>query len=353
MKIKHLEIEVPKIADHATYQTIKNIFKDVSSIGCLVIGGEQPLFDETIIDTIVDEIIAKHIEIEYFISISTPEISLSNRSIMLLQKLYDHCESKERCSVIIKCDNIDHRFFDFDMMIRKKFEFVNNRFKEYESVFDRNNVYCLNGVEIDGDTIKSDIFVSGDGFLYSGHNIYNKAHHSNIGNINEIPMEELLKKYKKMPSELHEIEIVTETDISFSSYWERLSEDKRGDWFGYVFTKMFDRNFPGYGLFQVVKDNPELSKLDGFEEIVSILNLESNIPPPWLSKNELKREEQVKMEFFGYAQILRDEMYRRSPILEIVDIYYKDLPYKASLRLKHFIDKFVSSSYNKKEEINA
>lgn len=354
MKISHLEIEVPKVIESIKYyDLIQKIFDNISNIGCFVICGEEPLFDEVVISVIVDEIISKNIEIEYFITHTTPEISLSNRTMMLLQKLYDRCGSKDRCSVIIKNDNINKHFFDFDMAIRKKFEFVNNRFKEYESIFDKNTVYCLNGVEIDGDVVKSDISISKGGFLYFGHNLFNSSNNFSVGDINKVPLKDLLEIHKKIPSDLHEIETGIETDISFSSYWENLSEDKRGDWFGYVFTKMFDRNFPGYGLFQVVKDNPDLSRLNGFEEVVSILDLESNIPPPWFGKDDLKREEQVKMEFFGYVQILRDMMYRRSPILEMIDIYYQDLPHKASLRLKHFVSKFIDSSNGKKEEINA
>ena len=351
MDINQLDLEVPKVITDEYATILSNAFDNIKRINCLILNGEQPLFDECSIAVIIRQIMANDIKIGYFVTFSTPEIVISNRSIMHLQMLYDHCDNKDRCSCIIKIEEQDPNYFEFDMKIREKFEFVSNRMMEYEQLFDRNSVFCTNGIDICINDIVNPISISEDGQVFAGRNIPKNCDHLSIGNLHDNILRHIADEHIKDHFELQEIEIPIEGDISFSQYWESLSEDKRGDWFGYVFSKMFDRNFPGYGLYQVVKDNPGLSKFKGFEEIVTILGLESNVPPPWIVGNEIKWEENVKSEFLGYAQILRDMVYNRSPMLEMIDIYYQDLPYKAQIRLKNLIERFIESA--KTENQNA
>ena len=67
IKITQIDIEIPKVVDFEQYSHIvHDTLKDIDHIGCLIINGEEPLFDEFGIMIITNELISNKIDLEYY-----------------------------------------------------------------------------------------------------------------------------------------------------------------------------------------------------------------------------------------------------------------------------------------------
>lgn len=351
-----------------TKQILNNLFKDIDLVETLVIDGIEPLLMEKTIKMLFDAIVDNYVRIGNFVTFSTADVIMSNKSIDILDDLYYRCSKRQNCCLKVVPDNssaVD--YFKFDQDERIKHEFINQNLIDLEELISEHEGFYRNGFDIIWDVsepviadlkknderVKNVVHVSANGNVNSGEFLtFECADDQNInfGSVKSKSLKEILKENFNTFDSIVEMETGVSGEISFSQYWESLPEDKRGDWFGYIYGCYFNRDFNGYGLMKVVEDNPELSKLKDLSDIVTIIGLKTDIKPPWFTKNDEKWKNQVIIEFNGYMRLLKEMIFSKSPVLEMIDIYYHDFPYRAPKRLRSFIEKFIEKEEVKNAE---
>lgn len=127
----------------------------------------------------------------------------------------------------------------------------------------------------------------------------------------------------------------------FSQYWNSLPEENRGEYFGYVLSKLYGRDLEGYGIFRTVIDHPCFKGYGPFEDFERLLLLRSELPPPWATSDDLKWECEVASELRGYLHLICQAAFRCCPVMELVCMYYRDMPCSAGRRLSGFMNRMA------------
>lgn len=204
-----------------------------------------------------------------------------------------------------------------------------------------------------GDVVFGLIYVSFDGRLFSSCNLsYNLMDKKvkPLGDLEESDLSFILKQRSKPRGDVNTIEIPTSFRLSFSNYWNGLSEEQRGQWFGYAFNSLYGISMPGYGIFRICENFEEARRVRSLESFVALVDLRCTSAPSFASPEEVDfYRTGVMIELVGYINLNLHYLFATSPTMQLIDLYYHDIPYAADYRLKPILERM----FCKEEAANA
>lgn len=194
-----------------------------------------------------------------------------------------------------------------------------------------------------GDIIFGLVYVSFDGRLFTScdlsYDLMDKKIEP-IGDLDKLDFSFILKGHSKPRSDVQTIELPTSLRLNFSNYWNGLSEEQRGQWFGYAFDKLYGVSMPGYGIFRVCEIFEEAKKIKIFESFQALIDLRCVSAPSFASLEEIKfYQTGVLIELVGYINLNLHYLFASSPVMQLIDLYYHDIPYAADNRLKPILER--------------
>lgn len=366
MNISRLYIELTRECDLACYyclrgeaqnlcfdiSTLGNMFDGISNVDELIFSGGEPVKGRNIID-VISSLIPNNVRILSFKTV-TSFASSNEENLQFIRSMENivnrHAVCPDLCRIIISRKNgfelpkyQSALISDSDPRNFVVSEFGHPLIATCNSKVGKNPSY-LNGFEYDrySDKILSDVYVSSNGNVTTSCDLsYDQIDKLYVGNLKSESLKSILSRYSLEKEEIKVLEIGISGPVSFEQYWDSLSEDKRGDWFGYALSKMLDRNLPGYGMFKLLEAFPSLATNPLFEDFNRILQLKSEVIPPWCDEKEAKHTCNVLLTFFGYMRMMSEHVFASNPVLRLIDLYYSDMPYSATERLKPFLEKLI------------
>lgn len=354
-------------------EIMDKIFAYASEVDELMITGGEPLMAVDALSNLHEVISKKKVKIGHFRIVTSLNGFDAEKSFAILDKFHaissepmlDHVEAPSDSDS--KKMNDKRRELISDIAEKHPYAFIRNDVhgfptSTFQSCFIDSGKYAgkqesfnpkyLNGFDIEGETVWSDVYVSSNGNVVTSCDLsYDLIDNDliNFGNVTKQSIESIILSNHKSKSELRELEVPSAGEISFSQYWESLSEEKRGDYFGHVFHEMFDRNLRGFGIFDTLKRHPKLSRLKLFENFIAVLNYEDETEPPWFTDKDRKFKQNVKLEFCGFLSMICADLFSKNPLFELIDLYYHDCPYCAGTRLNNMLSNIENALVPDKE----
>lgn len=196
-----------------------------------------------------------------------------------------------------------------------------------------------------GDIVLGLVYVSSDGRLFSSCNLSYDLMDKKIkplGDLEESDLSFILKQRSKPRGDVNAIEIPTSFRLSFSNYWNGLSEEQRGQWFGYTFNSLYGISMPGYGIFRICENFEEARSVRSLESFIALLDLRCTSAPSFASPEEIDfYRTGVMIELVGYINLNLHYLFATSPTMQLIDLYYHDIPYAADYRLKPILERML------------
>lgn len=194
-----------------------------------------------------------------------------------------------------------------------------------------------------GNVVFGLIYVSYDGRLFTSCNLSYELMDKKItpaGDLDKLDFSFIIKGSSKPRPDVQTIEIPTSFRLSFSNYWNGLSEEQRGQWFGYAFDKLYGVSMPGYGIFRICENFEEARQVKSLESFLALLDLRCVSAPSFASPEEIEfYQTGVLVELVGYINLNLHCLFASFPAMQLVDLYYHDVPYAADHRLKPILDR--------------
>ena len=341
MNIRELSVELSRGDVVMSDDVISATISSIKSAKCLKIISDDGIVDSGAVSALTDLLKSNGVRIGHFETYANFSSEKSIEFIRSLSKLHD-----EVCEMMF--DDVVGRFVPEGSVANSDVEAASNLFyyssgrnvPSYTPSFMMRQRTYLNGFDNAEGFMSITVNVNGD-VASETTSLGAEISRFSFGNVLSSSLDEIVRSRSVDSRLLRTMEIPTEGDVSFSQYWNSISEEKRGEWFGYAFHKMFNRNIPGYGVFKMMEDFPKLSELKELEDFRIVASLSTDLPPPWAGKYDMKFEYYVFRELEGYLSMACANLFEASSVLEIANIYYSDMPYDARRRLAPVIGKIL------------
>lgn len=352
-------------------EIINRIFEDIQGVDEILFTGGEPMLVHKTLRNILKVIEQKKIEIGHFkvVACDTSHI----KAYDALNEFHERVSKEPLLDIVEYSTDKFHPEIDWERIkeLGKIFDFVEDGTKPSRNFLPENsssfegvligcgratdnqdvcNPMAVNGFEYDKeqDRISSDVVIDAFGYVHSSCDLsYELMDKYNFGNVLKTPLTEIIDSNIKDAEMLENIEIETAENRqkSFRQYWTSLSESKCGDWFGYALSQIYGRDMPGFSIFDSIKRHPRLENEKLLEDFVRLEGFRNVAPPLWLKEGEEQRYlSLVKLELINYLRVLTSMVFAQNPMLELIDCYYRDLPYSAGKRLHPFIEKLLDQS---------
>jgi len=352
-------------------EVINRIFEDIQNIDEILFTGGEPMLVHETLRNILKVIEQKKIEIGHFkvVTCDTSHI----KAYDALNEFHERVSKEPLLDIVEYSADKFHPEIDWERVkeLGKIFDFIEDGTKPSRNFLPANstsfgdvlvgcgrtsnaqdvhNPTLISGFEYDEEQRRTSSIVMIDalGDVHSSCDLsYELMNKYSFGNVLKTSLTEIISSNIRDVEMLEDIEIETAEDRqkSFRQYWTSLSESKCGDWFGYVLSQIYSRDMPGFSIFDSIKRHPRLKKEKLLEDFVRLEGFRNVAPPIWLKNDEEKRYlSLVKLELVNYLRVLTSMIFAQNPMLELIDCYYRDLPYSAGKRLDSFIEKLLDQS---------
>ena len=340
-------------------EVLEHVFDGVSEIMCLNLCGGEPLADAEALELLYDVIRGCATKIRNFRCISSFEVPDLERSMKAMDLLHEIMSSSYQDTLVLS-PFADKIMPDALMVMANIHPYVTESFKKLDETFSqyiKNKKFprCLEGFHrpafLTGfsksfDTVVTPVRVAANGNVVSSDLLSYATEdigEAVFGNVLKSNLAMVINGNLKSPGQIRELEVLPKGQMSFSQYWDSLDEENRGDYFGYVFYKTYDRNLIGFGIFKMLEHHQSLKEIPEFADFLNLLGLLSAVPPAWADKDDLEWEPKVREELNGYIKLICQRIFSANPVFEIIDIYYRDMPHTANMKLFGFIEGLAST----------
>jgi hypothetical protein len=198
-------------------------------------------------------------------------------------------------------------------------------------------------VSDNGETVFGFVSISHDGRVFSSCDLSYELFDKFVkpfGSVMENDLSMIIKQNSKPRDKIRLIELPSTNRLSFSNYWNNLTEEQRGQWFGYAMSQLYGIDMPGYGIFRLIELYEQARECKQLESFKVLKDLYCISRPVFVNDIDFHAYRQhVIIELVGYINLNLQYVYAYSPLLQMADIYYRDMPYSADVRLKPIFDR--------------